>query len=70
MGILNKEDWGKLLGIDLKSDLVKKMEFKIIRTTEQHEEYLGIAKKLIKKDPEIGTEDAETLDLLVLLIEN
>jgi HTH-type transcriptional regulator/antitoxin HigA len=44
------------------------MEYKVIKTDEQYSEMLAFAEQLIAGDPEIGTADAERLEMLSLLI--
>jgi HTH-type transcriptional regulator/antitoxin HigA len=45
------------------------MEAKVIRSEEQHQEYLLEMQKLIAKNPSLGTLDAERLELLSVLVE-
>jgi HTH-type transcriptional regulator/antitoxin HigA len=47
---------------------VFEMEYKVLKTDEQYEATLALAEQLIACDPEIGTADAERLELLSLLI--
>lgn len=44
------------------------MDYKIIKDEDTYLKYLDIAKELMPKDPKKGSKDADTLDLLVLLI--
>jgi HTH-type transcriptional regulator/antitoxin HigA len=43
---------------------------KIIKTDEQYEEALAMVEDLLDSNPEPGTEDADKLELLTLLISN
>jgi HTH-type transcriptional regulator/antitoxin HigA len=43
---------------------------KIIKTDDQYEEALAMVEDLLDSDPETGTEDADKLELLTLLISN
>ena len=46
------------------------MDYKVIKTDDQYEATLAVAEQLIACDPDIGTDEAERLELLSLLIED
>jgi HTH-type transcriptional regulator/antitoxin HigA len=45
------------------------MDTKVIRSEEQHQEYLSEIQRLLTQDPQTGSEDAERLELLSVLVE-
>lgn len=48
----------------------KPMEIKVIRSEQQYEDYLNELNKLIKKHPRQGTPEADSLELISVLIED
>lgn len=46
------------------------MDYKVIKTEDQYEATLAVAEQLVARDPEVGSTDAERLELLSLLIED
>jgi HTH-type transcriptional regulator/antitoxin HigA len=49
---------------------VFEMDYKVIKTNDDYEATLAVAEQLIARDPEVGTTEAERLELLSLLIED
>lgn len=46
-----------------------RMDTKVIRSEEQHQEYLSEIQRLLTQDPQTGSEEAERLELLSVLVE-
>ena len=46
------------------------MDYKVIRNEDDYETTLAIAEELISRDPDVGSPDAERLEVLTLLIED
>lgn len=46
------------------------MDYKVIKNEDEYEATLAVAEELVAHDPEIGTPEAERLELLTLLIED
>ena len=45
-------------------------ELKVIRTSEEHKAYLEQVQNLLALEPKIGTPESNTLDVLLILIED